>query len=698
MEDFTLEEKVRGCLVGAVVGAELGFAWLKHTQFRPDRFVVKEPSDIFTIKLKPVDEDQTDSLYMAENRTYQGKTIPFIDLGVRAYLKKKGRPTPEDFARLLKNNSLLSRPVFWWDGIHTIQEILNEGMNPRLSGFGNAPCGLICASMVAVGIYHFADPELAYLDGVELASVTQPRIGADWAGLCAAAIAAAFDPVSTPETIVDTVLKLAQQNNRELFYQINYPIRETDRLRSLHGEEEFVKWWYACGGRAEPRQETNWFAYNPISFVLPILKYYANNAEKLMALLSRSRNIDPSVTPLIGGAILGALYGGKAFPKEWRRWAEPAATSWFPLIEVVKKRQRKEKEIIRITEHLAQKKENGNSLLFEKIYGCILAGTIGNIMGSPVERLFYWEIDKQFPGGITTILHPEALEFEDDNQMAMLLVETYLKRDGLPVMARHFGKTWKEQMNRDMFFANCMGNAYDLICQGLDPRITGQWNQVTGSTVMCMEPVGIYHLADPDYAVIDAAAISYMYQRGLDVTAAVILAATVAEGFRPEATVESMCEAALHAAPKEKMKTFDKRRFNSPYDYLEACLEVADKYSDVLVARRELYKKCLFYHFIDPLEVIGLSLAMFKVANGDVRQAAIGGTNIGRDADTIAGRAAMLAGTLKGAKAIPEDWVKLFKPEVLEKIKYKAECLADIIAVKKLGRLRHRQEIARNNP
>ena len=45
-----------------------------------------------------------------------------------------------------------------------------------------------------------------------------------------------------------------------------------------------------------------------------------------------------------------------------------------------------------------------------------------------------------------TVLEPKRLESEDDNQMAMLLVETYLERDGQPVMARHFGRTWRERL------------------------------------------------------------------------------------------------------------------------------------------------------------------------------------------------------------------------------------------------------------
>ena len=60
----------------------------------------------------------------------------------------------------------------------------------------------------------------------------------------------------------------------------------------------------------------------------------------------------------------------------------------------------------------------------------------------------YREVNEKYPGGITTILDPNKFENEDDNQVAMLLVETYLAREGLPVLARHLGKMWRERMNR----------------------------------------------------------------------------------------------------------------------------------------------------------------------------------------------------------------------------------------------------------
>lgn len=679
MNDPLLENRIRGCLLGSAIGAELGFSRMIHR----DRFQASNPEDIAEVGLEPVGEYQEES-----HRINIRKATPFIDLGVRTFLSKGGRAIPEDFATLLRDDDGLSAPVFYWDGIHSVQELLKEGMNPRLSGLGIAPCGNICASMPAVGIYHCGDPEYAYLDGVELASVAQPRVGADWAGLCAAAIAAAFEPDANAESIVSRILKLAHQNNKDLFYEINLPVRQG---RWLHGSEDgFIEWWLSSAGREDARHENCWIAPNPTRFVLPLLERHADEPRKLMALLIAPSHQGCIISAVIAGAILGALRGPNAFPEEWREWAEPIAATWQPLAGVVRERLAHERDIIQLTERLIEPDESGESLLFQKVYGCILAGAIGNAMGSPVEGRYYWEIDKQYPDGITTVLDPKRLEGEDDNQMAMHLIETYIERDGLPVMARHFGKTWRERLNRDHFYPHCMGNAYDLICAGWDPRVIGHWSVVTGSTVMCMEPVGVYHLTDPEYAAIDATAICYMYQRGLDMTAATMLAATVAEALRSDATVDSICDAALKAAPRSELKTFDKRSFSSAYHYIETCLEIAGRYDDVLAARAELYEKCLLYHHIDPLELWGLSLAMFKIAKGDVRQAAIGGTNIGRDSDTISGRAAMLSGTLKGAKSVPQDWAELFKPDVLERIRRNAGRLTALIAEKKLGQMKNR--------
>ncbi len=681
-----LQNKIKGCLIGTVIGSELGFSRIAQ----PEKFSVNNPEDIFKINLIPATDYKEE-----KNRIWMRSVLPFIKLSVETYLKKQGRIVPEDFAQILKNNEEISGPVFGWDNIHTIQEVLKEGMPPRLSGAGATLNGLICASMPAIGIYHAGDPEYAYIDGVEISSVVQPKLGAEWAGLCASAIAASFIPQITTSEIVEYVMKIAFQNNKNLFYELNYPLSYTRRIFNDYktkGENEFLKWWFHYEGKDDWIKLGPWIAPNPIYNVLPLIEQFGDDVEKIIRLLLIPGNSSSLIAPVIAGAILGALNGSEIFPQEWLEWSQTTANQLLPITNIVKERLEKERQIIKITDKLNENNKD-TSMLFDKVYGCLLASSIGNAMGSPVEGKFYWEIDKEYPSGIKTILNPERLEGEDDNQLAMLLVETYLERNGLPVTARHFGKIWKERFNKYHFYPHCMGSAYEMIMEGWDPRIVGHWKPVTGSTLMCMEPVGIYNILDPEFAWIDAVEISYMYQRGLDVITAAILSATVAEAFNPDATAESVCKTALSFAPKEKLKTFDNRKFKSCYDYLEKCLEIADKYNDVFEVRKPLYENCLFYHPIDPLEVLGLSLAIFKTAKGDVKKSAIGGTNIGRDSDTIAGRAAMLSGVLKGAQNVPSDWLVLFKPESIERIKNNAKKLVNLIVDKKLNRIKNRVKL-----
>ena len=58
------------------------------------------------------------------------------------------------------------------------------------------------------------------------------------------------------------------------------------------------------------------------------------------------------------------------------------------------------------------------------------------------------------------------------------------------------------------------------------------------------------------------------------------------------------------------------------------------------------------------MEMVPCALAICAIAGEDTKQAIIGATNIGRDADTIAGIAGELAGALYGIDALPTPWVE----------------------------------------
>ena len=58
------------------------------------------------------------------------------------------------------------------------------------------------------------------------------------------------------------------------------------------------------------------------------------------------------------------------------------------------------------------------------------------------------------------------------------------------------------------------------------------------------------------------------------------------------------------------------------------------------------------------LEMVPCALAICAIAGNDTKQAIIGATNMGRDADTIAGITGELAGALYGIDALPTPWVE----------------------------------------
>jgi len=680
-----------GALIGAVIGAELAFGRLVriHAGFATAWNAPPLETELApALKWKPEPSNQ-----------WWSKLTGLLQLGVNTYARANGRARPEEFAAELARDKTALAPAFCLDGLHTTQELLREGMHPRITGMNTAPDGIISAVMPIVGLFHFGDPSRAFLDGVELASVAQPRVGADWAGACAALVATAFSATGSKD-LYAPVQAILREESRDLALEYNrlvWGLPMTD-------DAAFMTRYQETAAVTPQSPDALWVDSNPARAALPALMNFHDQPQKMMRAIINTRHYAmPAeggwtgancVAAMTAGAAAGAMHGPEIFPAEWLAWAWPLTKPLLAIVPIVRARVVEERGILASVQTLAAPRKNGESKLHDKIKGALLAGAIGNAMGSPVECSMWYDIDKKYPNHVLTVLDPSKLESEDDNQMAMLLVETYLERQGSPVMARHFGQTWRRKLNRDHFFPLCMGNSYDLIMSGQDPRITGHWNVVTGSTVMCMEPAGIYNVADPSWATQDAVAISYMYQRGLDVAAAGMLAATTAAALRHDATIDRVLEAALDAATTSPLKTFDRRKFKSARHYIETCLKVASKYDDVLAARAELYDKCLFYHCIDPLELWGLALAMLKIADGDVRQAAIGGTNIGRDSDTIAGRAAMLAGALRGAGNVPREWVAMFSPASLARIDTNAAALTDLVANKKPAAMRRRQEIA----
>jgi len=300
------------------------------------------------------------------------------------------------------------------------------------------------------------------------------------------------------------------------------------------------------------------------------------------------------------------------------------------------------------------------SALFDKVLGCLAIGAIGDNLGRPVEGWHYVRIEEQYgrledPWAGTKGGDPNFDVGTDDTALGQILCHCFIDK-GRPISVEDYGEYWLKEMNPRKFFF-CLRNTYELLKMGYSPRVTGAFNIVTGSGLMAINPVGIFNAGDPERAYIDGINLASLVQRDLDMYIPGIIAAAVAEAFRPNATCDSVIEAAVRVAPSKPIVTFDERDPDNLRDTLIRAVEVGDHAADVFEARRGLYENCLQFAPIDPQEVLALTFGIFKASRGDTRAAVVGGANIGRDSDTIASLNGQLCGAMNGFGSAPESWV-----------------------------------------
>jgi hypothetical protein len=93
-------------------------------------------------------------------------------------------------------------------------------------------------------------------------------------------------------------------------------------------------------------------------------------------------------------------------------------------------------------------------------------------------------------------------------------------------------------------------------------------------------------------------------------------------------------------------------------DLISDALETVNQTSDYKAFRRTVYDDGRFFRRIlcDSRETIPLTLALFRLAEGDVEKMVTYAANFGRDADTIGTMGGAIAGAYQGITGIRADW------------------------------------------
>ncbi len=233
------------------------------------------------------------------------------------------------------------------------------------------------------------------------------------------------------------------------------------------------------------------------------------------------------------------------------------------------------------------------------------------------------------------------------------MIDAIFKSDGHPTVD-HFAQSFidfKDQ-NRHLWFIP-VRNAFHKFEQGLElPAYAGWGNMQSSSTAMAISPIGIINACDPRQAALetlDVASFIHNGNSGYCRDAACAMAASVAAAFDPNATVETVVDAATRYLLPTSAGAITQA--------IAAALDLAAETDSYETFRESYYARYQRTVLADSMETIPATLAILTLAEGDPVRAITWSANFGRDADTIATMVGSIVGALHGASGLPSSWV-----------------------------------------
>jgi ADP-ribosylglycohydrolase len=302
--------------------------------------------------------------------------------------------------------------------------------------------------------------------------------------------------------------------------------------------------------------------------------------------------------------------------------------------------------------------------LFDKVYGCLIGGAIGDAMGAPAEDWHYTDIRPTF-GRISTFLPQPARsrdggpgQITDDTTLRHYMCLAIIRKGGR-ITPDDYAKVWLSDLNPlRLFFTERI--VVEKLKLGMNPWETGRGQPLADAAIMAVAPIGIINAGNPAQAFQDGFNVSSIHQDGIERDAAAATAAGFAAAFTPGATAHSVLDA-MH-----DHGTFDTRRLISIGRELAADTGDVDRFTE------QFYLRFLDRSFPRPpgwvwdkdrtvsptsREVLPIVAGLFELYGGEPSACISAGSSFGRDADTIATVLGGLSGALAGASAIPPDWI-----------------------------------------
>ncbi|MGW0707700.1 ADP-ribosylglycohydrolase family protein [Streptomyces sp. NPDC002643] len=337
----SLEERITGALVGAAVGDALGGPVEGYT---PEQIVERHGGRVHGIvgpwngdawrTARPIapyhkgDGHVTDDTLMTHAlvRVY-AKVRDHLDAyAIAEHLVPDMMTTPRWIPELEAEALPLQR-VFLAEK-WLVARLHYGHIDPREAGVGNiVNCGA-AMYMAPVGLVNAADPRGAYAEALDIAGAHQSSYGREAAGVFAAAVAAACVPGATPDSVIETSLRLAKDGTRQAIEAVcEVAARHSDFESALRPLRTAVTPFDTVGPdyRAPSlgaRRPSRLHAIEELPIALGMLLLARGDyRHAVLGSVNYGRDCDSIAT--MAGALAGAL--GSDIPQDWAKTVAEAS-------------------------------------------------------------------------------------------------------------------------------------------------------------------------------------------------------------------------------------------------------------------------------------------------------------------------------------------------------------------------------------
>jgi ADP-ribosylglycohydrolase len=304
--------------------------------------------------------------------------------------------------------------------------------------------------------------------------------------------------------------------------------------------------------------------------------------------------------------------------------------------------------------------------VFDRVYGCIIGGAIGDALGAPVQGWSYEEIREkygrvdEFSWYDTTISEGRPGSVTGDTVLRHYLCLAIVENGGR-ITPDELADIWDEYMDLDRVWVHDE-IIYLKLQMGMNPWETGRETLETANAVMGITPVGVINAGDPRQAYQDAFNIASLNQDSVGRDTAAVTAAGVATAIQPDATVDDVVHEMADRASGPVFRAIDLTmakadESNSIEEFVDSFYDDMLNWRSVIEWDRNEYLKGRNHSF-SPLEIVPVVMALVYLTGGDPDRAVVEGASFGRQSDTIASLIGGITGAMHGASALRDDWIE----------------------------------------